>query len=63
MNHTYREVNSCADAMARMGCLQQDNFVVFNNPPTPEISSFVNLDAAGMFYVRRYANTMPNMAL
>ena len=63
VNHTYREVNSCADAMTRMGCLQQDNFVVFNNPPTPEISSFVNLDAAKMYYVRRCASTVPNMAL
>ena len=63
VNHTYREVNSCADAMTRMGCLQQDNFVVFNNPPTPEISSFVNLDAVGMYYVRRRDSSMPNMAV
>ena len=63
VNHTYWEATSCADAMARLGCLQQDNFVVFYNPPTPEISSFVNLDAARMYYVRRCASTMPNLAL
>ena len=43
VNHTYQEANSCEDAMARMGCLQQDNFVVFNNPPMPEISSLLIL--------------------
>ena len=63
LNHTYREANSCTNAMARVGCLQQDNFVVFNNPPMPEISSFVNSNAVGMYYVRRCARTMPNMAL
>ena len=36
---------------------------MFNNPLTPEISSFVNSDAAGIYYVRRCARTMPNMAL
>ena len=34
-----------------------------NNPPTHEISSFVNSDAASVYYVRRCAKTMPNMAL
>ena len=29
MQHVYREVNKVADGLARMGCMQQANFVIF----------------------------------
>lgn len=58
-NHIFREANSCADALAKGGWLQQETFVLFNNLPSPDISAFVSNDANGVYYVRRYANTMP----
>ena len=63
MNHIFREVNSCADALAKRGCLQQETFVLFNNLPSPDISSFVSNDANGVYYVRSHVNTMPLLAL
>lgn len=63
VTHTFRQANSCTDAIARLGCLQQENFVVFKSLPSPKISSFVNSNANGVYYVRHYANTMPNLAM
>ena len=63
VNHIFREVNSCADALAKRGCLQQETFVLFNNLPSPDISSFVSNDANGVYYVRSHVNTMPLLAL
>jgi len=62
VTHIFREANSCADAMAKRECLHQETFVMFNTPPSPNISSFVIFDANDVYYVRHYANTMP-MAL
>ena len=53
------EVPSQQIPMAKRGCLQQESFVMFNNPPLPNISSFVISGVNGVYYVRRYANTMP----
>lgn len=32
MQHVYQEVNKVADGLARRGCLQQDDFVIFTTP-------------------------------
>ena len=56
VNHIFWEVNSYANATVKKGCLQQETFVMFNSPPSPDISSFVTFDANGVYYVRRYAN-------
>jgi len=56
VNHIFREANSCADAMAKRGCLQQETFVMFNSPPSLDISSFITSDANGVYYIRRYAS-------
>ena len=62
VNHTYREANRPADGLANEGCMQQEDFVILFNPPTPDIVAFVNEVATGLYYVRRVANTLPFMA-
>ena len=41
VKHIFREANKCVDGLARKGCLQQENFLVFTNPLSPNIASFV----------------------
>ena len=43
-------------AMAKRGCLQQECFVMFNDPHSHDISSFVISDANDVYYLSRYAN-------
>ena len=43
-------------AMAKRGCLQQECFVMFNDPPSHDISSFVISDANDVYYLSCYAN-------
>ncbi|XP_065622950.1 uncharacterized protein LOC136064750 [Quercus suber] len=46
------EGNRCADALARMGSNMAEEFLVFDNPPSPDVLYFVNTDAAGVLYNR-----------
>ena len=62
MGHTFREVNRCADALARRGCSLQDDFVIFDTPPSVEIESYVTTDANGMYYGRLNTATLATMA-
>ena len=52
VKHVYREVNRCADALARWGCLMDDAFVVFNHPPSTSVLCLVNSDLASMYINR-----------
>nr|XP_023916821.1 uncharacterized protein LOC112028363 [Quercus suber] len=52
-SHCSQEVNQCADALARMGGLQDFNFVVFESPPV-DISSFLDFDLNGLSLNRLY---------
>ena len=62
VTHIFLEANRCTDVMARRGCLQYECFMLFNDPPSTNISSFVVSVANDMYYVRRYANSMPFLA-
>ena len=50
--HVFREGNRCADALARLGSSMAEEFLVFDNPPSPDVLYFVNTDAAGVLYNR-----------
>ncbi|KAK9990920.1 hypothetical protein SO802_025905 [Lithocarpus litseifolius] len=50
--HVFREGNRCANALARMGSNMDEEFLVFDNPPSPDVLYFVNTDAAGVLYNR-----------
>ena len=50
--HMFREGNRCVDALARLGSCMAKEFLVFDNPPSPDVLYFVNTDAAGVLYNR-----------
>ena len=52
--HCFREVNKCADALARRGALLSSDFCVFNSPPA-DVAFLLSLDAAGVLYERSFA--------
>ena len=47
MVHVFREGIGAPDALARMGSNMAEEFLVFDNPPSPDVLYFVNTDAAG----------------
>ena len=49
--HIFREANRCADALARMGGLQEDEFIVFESPPV-DISFLLEFDSNGLYLNR-----------
>ena len=49
--HVYREANKCADLLARIGLLLDNDFIVFSSPPM-DLASFLEADANGL-YVNR----------
>ena len=48
----FREENRCADTLARLGSSMAEDFLVFDNPPSPDVLYFVDTDAAGVLYNR-----------
>lgn len=52
VKHCYREANSCADFMARKGTFQDQNFIVFENPPE-DMAGVVENDLSGRSVARR----------
>ena len=47
--HIFREANRCVDGLAKRGCTQPVDFVVFNEPLSLEFVSFVNSDANDLY--------------
>ena len=47
VQHTFREANRVADAMAKLGGAMQDPFVVWDIPPSDVIANFVYFDTNG----------------
>ena len=50
-NHYYRQANHCADLLARMGALQELEFISFANPPV-DISNALEDDLNGVYFNR-----------
>ena len=48
IEHTYREANQCADALARIGARRNFTFVAFVEPP-PVVESLLVHDKANTF--------------
>ena len=51
--HCFQEANCCADALARMGGLQQAEFTVFESPHV-DISSLLDFDFNGLYLNKLY---------
>ena len=62
VQHVFREVNRVADALAKLGCHMQENFVIMDSPPSDVMSNFVYLDAMGEKFYRLIASNLAILA-
>ena len=62
MQHTFRKANRVADAMAKLGGVMQDHFVVWDNPPSDVILAFVYSDTIGEIVCRLAASNLAILA-
>ena len=53
-------MNRVADALAKLGCVMQEQFVILNSPPSDTISCYVQSDVNGDRFCRLSA---PNLAI
>ena len=51
IGHCYREANSCADFLTKMGSAQIREFILFNDLPV-DLEDLISLDAVGMYHNR-----------
>ena len=56
------EVNRVADALAKLGCNMQENFVIMDSSPSDVVSDFVYSDAMGENLCRLTANSLAILA-
>ena len=63
VRHVFREANFGANAMAKRGVSQVEDFVVFDNPPSNDVNSFVNSDMYGLYYGRLTTATTATLAI
>ena len=49
--------------MAKRGVSQVEDFVVFDNPPSNDVNSFVNSDMYGLYYGRLTTATTATLAI
>ena len=61
VGHVYREVNQCADFLAKRGCSMMENFVVFDFPPFADMYILIDSDKNGLYYYRHVANTLASV--
>ena len=55
--HVYREANKCADLLARIGLLLDNDFIVFSSPPV-DLASVLEADANGVYVNRLYSEPL-----
>ena len=58
MQHAFREANRVANAMAKLGGVMQDHFVVWDILPSDVISTFVYSDTNGESVCRLVASNL-----
>ena len=62
VQHVFREANRVADALAKLGCHMQENFVIMDSFPYDVVSNFVYLDAMGENFCRLTASNLAILA-
>ena len=50
--HVYREVNRCADFLAKKECCMREGFVIFEASSSIELDRFFISDVNGLYYYR-----------
>ena len=62
VQHVFREVNRVADALAKLRCRMQENFVIMDSSPSDVMSNFVYSDAMGEKFCRLTASNLAILA-
>ena len=57
----YKEVNRCADLLAKQGCCMREDFVVYDTSPSVELDRLLLSDVNGLYYYRQIAFTMASV--
>ena len=60
--YTFREVNKCANFLAKRGCSIREDFVIFDVSPSVELDQLLDLDINGLYYYRLVAVAMASVA-
>ena len=60
VKRVFREANKCANALARKGCNSQEEFVIFDVPPSDDISALVYANENGESFCR---HVVANLAI
>ena len=58
----YREVNRCADLLAKQGCCMREDFVIFEFSPSIDLDRLLISDVNGLYSYRRIATTLAFVA-
>ena len=58
----YREMNQCADFLARKGCYLREDFVIFESSPSEELDKLLVSDVNGLYCYRQLATTLAFVA-
>ena len=58
----YREVNRCANFLAKQGCCMREDFVIFEVSPSNELDGLLVFDRNGLCSYRRVASTLASVA-
>ena len=60
--HVYREVNRCADFLAKQGCCMREDFVIFEVSPSVELDRLIISYVNKLYYYRQVASTLAFVA-
>ena len=59
ISHCFREANSCADFLARLGTHQDSCFVLHHDPPV-DLLGMLSPDRAGVYHIRSIPDPPPH---
>ena len=60
--HVFREVNKCANYLAKNECYMREDFVIFDVSPSNELDGLLVFDRNGLCSYRRVASTLASVA-
>ena len=61
VTHIYKEMNQCADFLARKGCCLREDFVIFESSPSEELDKLLVADVNGLYCSRQIATTLASI--
>uniref|UniRef100_A0A7N2LZH2 RNase H type-1 domain-containing protein n=1 Tax=Quercus lobata TaxID=97700 RepID=A0A7N2LZH2_QUELO len=62
VKHVFREANKYADTLAKNGCHAHEEFVIFDSPPSVDVSDIVYADEIRESFSRQVAANLASLA-